>query len=67
MINLDIKYSFDEETKQFIAYIPSLNLSDYGDTLEEAHNNLLQALKLYIEAKYNTKSLQGKESKYEAI
>lgn len=53
MIDLSIKYSFDEETKQFIAEIPSLNLSDYGDTLEQAHENLLKALELYMNVKYN--------------
>ena len=60
MINLDIKYSFDEETKQFIAEIPSLNLSDYGDTLEEAHKNLLKALELYMKIKYNLVSSDKK-------
>jgi len=67
MINLDIKYSFDEETKQFIATIPSLNLSDYGDTLEEAHKNLMEALKLYMEVKYNVQSLNKEKNKYEAV
>jgi len=67
MINLDIRYSFDEETKQFIAEIPSLNLSDYGDTLEEAHKNLLEALKLYMEVKYGINSLDKKTDKYETV
>jgi len=47
----DIRFGFDEETKQFIAEIPSLNLSDYGDTLEEAYKNLLEALQLFKEEK----------------
>ena len=60
MIDLSIKYSFDEETKQFIAEIPSLNLSDYGDTLEQAHENLLKALELYMNVKYNLVSSDKK-------
>lgn len=52
----DIKFGFDEETKQFIAEIPSLSLSDYWDTLEEAQKNLMSALQLYIEEKYNLKT-----------
>jgi len=60
MIDLSIKYSFDEETKQFIAEIPSLNLSDYGDTLEQAYKNLLKALELYMNVKYNLVSSDKK-------
>lgn len=60
MIDLSIKYSFDEETKQFIAAIPSLNLSDYGNTLEQAHENLLKALELYMNVKYNLVSSDKK-------
>jgi len=68
MIDLSIKYKFDEETKQFIAEIPSLDLSDYGNTLEEAHKNLMEALKLYMEVKYNLANLGKKEeNKYETI
>ena len=61
MIDLSIKYSFDEKTKQFIAEIPSLNLSDYGDSLEQAHENLLKALELYMNVKYNLISSNKKE------
>jgi len=65
MVMFDIKFGFDEETKQFIAEIPSLYLSDYGDTLEEAYKNLLESLQLYMEEKYNLKS--KKEYDYEAV
>ncbi len=48
-MNFSIKYSFDIETKQYIAEIPELNLSDFGGTIDEAEQNIKVVLSLYIE------------------
>ena len=55
MQNFSIKYGYDEETNQYIAEIPELNISDYWDTLEEAHKNLQIWLSLYFSEIYKTK------------
>ena len=48
-MNFSIKYSFDIETKQYIAEIPELHLSDFGNTIDEAEKNIKTVLSLYIE------------------
>lgn len=45
----DIQYSFDIETKLFIASISDPDLSDFGDTPEQAKKNVLAMLYLYFE------------------
>ena len=47
----DIQYSFDIETKLFIASILDPNLSDFGDTPEQAKKNVLTMLYLYFDEK----------------
>lgn len=47
MTNFSIKYWYDFETKQYIAEIPELNISDYWETIEKAHKNLQKWLTLY--------------------
>jgi len=49
MVNFTIKYSYNFETKQYIAEIPELHLSDFGDTIDEALDNVKKALDLYVE------------------
>jgi predicted RNase H-like HicB family nuclease len=49
MVKFSIKYSYDFETKQYIAEIPELHLSDFGDTIDEAFDNVKKALELYLE------------------
>ena len=41
--------TFKDEDGFYIAYCPSLGLSDYGDSEEKAKANLAEALKLYFE------------------
>lgn len=48
-MNFSIKYSFDIETKQYIAEIPELGLSDFWDSIDEAEKNIKITLALYIE------------------
>ena len=48
-MHFTITYSFDIETNQYIAEIPELNLSDFGDTFDEADKNVKNMLSLYIE------------------
>lgn len=33
----------------FVAYAPSLGISDFGETIENAVNNIEKAIKLYLE------------------
>lgn len=46
-MTFQVHYSYDEETKQYIATIPDLNISDYGTSTEVAERNLMKALQLY--------------------
>lgn len=48
-MNFSIHYSFDTETRQYIASVPELGLSDYGETIAEAENNLRSMITLYFE------------------
>ena len=53
-MTFSIQYSFDPETKQFIASIPELHLSDYGDSIDEADKNLKTMITLYFEEAQKT-------------
>lgn len=48
-MNFTIKYSFDIETRQYVAEIPELHLSDFGDTMNDAEKNIKTVLSLYID------------------
>ncbi len=54
MQNFTIKYWFDPETKQYIAEVPELNISDYWNTIIEAEKNLQKWLNLYFEETIGT-------------
>lgn len=41
--------TFKDEEGFYIAYCPSLSLSDYGDSEEKAKANFTEALALYLE------------------
>jgi len=44
-----VVYSFDKETGQVCAEVPSLNyLSDYGKDFKEAEKNIGKAVELYL-------------------
>ncbi len=47
MLNFTIRHWYDIETKQYVVEIPELNLSDYWETLDEASNNLKEAMNIY--------------------
>ena len=66
MWSFSIKYSYDDETNQYIAFIPELNLSDFWDTIFEAEKNLTEQLKLYIEElkSNNTKTINNNKEIY---
>jgi predicted RNase H-like HicB family nuclease len=55
MTNFSIQYWYDAETKQYVAEIPELNISDYWDTLEEARIHLQSALEIYFEEHVSNK------------
>lgn len=63
-MNFTIKYSFDIETKQYIAEIPEYNISDFGDTIDEAEKNVKIALSLYLDELLADKKSDKKEIKY---
>ncbi len=63
-MNFTIKYAFDMETRQYIAEIPELNLSDYWDTIQEAESNIKQTLNLYFEEILSTKLNTNKKLEY---
>ncbi|MBT4936790.1 hypothetical protein HON22_02630 [Candidatus Peregrinibacteria bacterium] len=44
-----VHYSYDEETKQYIATMVGLRISDYGLTIEEAEENLMKAVGLCLD------------------
>lgn len=45
-----VQYGFDTKTQQFTATIPELNnISDFGETIEEAECNIAKAAELYLE------------------
>ena len=48
-IEYEIKYSFDTETGQIVAEIPELSLADSGRSFEEAEENIIAAIKTYLE------------------
>jgi len=66
MWSFSIKYSYDAETNQYIAFIPELNLSDFWDTIFDAEKNLWEQLKLYIEElkSNNTKTINNNQEIY---
>ncbi|OGK13721.1 hypothetical protein A3A93_05230 [Candidatus Roizmanbacteria bacterium RIFCSPLOWO2_01_FULL_38_12] len=51
-----LKYNvlFRKEDKYFIADVPSLGISDFGKTLEEAKKNVEQAIEIHIEGLVKT-------------
>lgn len=64
MVKFTIKYSYDFETKQYIAEIPELHLSDFGDTIDEALDNVKKALDLYVEDVAEVNLHKKKEVQY---
>ncbi|NLI32915.1 MAG: type II toxin-antitoxin system HicB family antitoxin [Deltaproteobacteria bacterium] len=49
MINLSVRIELFEEGDVYVALSPELNVSSFGDTIEEAKASLRQAIKLFIE------------------
>ena len=64
MQNFTIKYWYDLESKQYIAEIPELNISDYGETINEANMNLQAWLNLYFEEITNNIKTNKQEVAY---
>lgn len=48
-MNFSFQYSYDVDTKQYIASVPELWLSDYGDSIAEAETHLRDMIALYFE------------------
>jgi len=45
-----------KEKKDFIADVPTLGISDFGKTIEEAKKNVQEAIKCHIEGLIKTKT-----------
>lgn len=45
----NVKYTFDPETHKVVAEVPSLSLSDFGASFEEAEARIMDALRHYLE------------------
>ena len=41
----------------FVAYVPSLGISDFGKTVDEASSNVKKAIQLYIESLIELKKI----------
>jgi predicted RNase H-like HicB family nuclease len=49
MYSLDIKVEIFKEEDLYIAVCPSLNVSSYGETEDEAKRSLVEAIEAFIE------------------
>jgi len=49
MYNLDIKVEIFKEEDLYVALCPSLNVSSYGETEDEAKRCLVEAIEAFIE------------------
>lgn len=47
-ITVEFRARLDDETKQYVARCDDLGVSTAGDTLDEAYDNLLDAVVLYL-------------------
>ena len=52
IIQLDVLISRDKETKLYVSYCPSLELSSYGKTKEEAKKAFHEVLEDFVEDTY---------------
>ncbi|HTK03514.1 MAG TPA: type II toxin-antitoxin system HicB family antitoxin [Alphaproteobacteria bacterium] len=43
-----------KEGKDFVAYVPTLGISDFGKTIDEAQNNVKKAIQCHIEGLMKT-------------
>lgn len=49
MMNIRVVVEFDEDTKSYSAVCPELSgCASFGDTEEEAFNNIKEAMELYL-------------------
>ena len=53
-----LKYNviITKENKHYIAYVPTLDLSDFGKSVEEARKNVTQAIECHLEGLQKTGS-----------
>ncbi len=55
---LKVTVSFFREGKQFIAYCPSLDLSAYGDTFDEAQKSFEETFDIFFEELHRKGTLE---------
>ena len=45
-----------KESKYFVAYVPTLGISDFGKTIEDAKRHVRQAIRCHVEGLVKTKT-----------
>lgn len=57
VLNYRVIVEREKQGKEFVyvSYVPSLGISDFGKTVDEAVKNTEKAIKLYVEALLNSK------------
>ncbi len=58
MQNLNIKVEIFREEDLYVALCPSLNVSSYGESVEEAKKSLIEAVEAFIEECVNMDTLE---------
>ena len=56
-VTFDAELAADAETGGFVAYSPSFDVMSQGDTLDEARENLVEAVHLFLESCYERGAL----------
>lgn len=57
-IQFNVQVWMDRETDLYVAYVPQLDISSCGETLEVAHKNIQEATKLFLEEEQSRGTLQ---------
>ena len=56
-VTFDAELAADAETGGYVAYSPSLDVMSQGETLDEARENLVEAVHLFLESCYERGAL----------
>ena len=54
MIPTQLTCSIDREGDGFVSLCPELDIASQGDTVDEAHSNLIEAVELFLETAHST-------------
>ena len=54
MVPRRLTCSIDREGDGFVSLCPELDIASQGETVEEAHRNLIEAVELFLETAHST-------------